>query len=99
MLAVPVAAVSVAGDGSSRIEIEDEPAKPTRFVTVTPGLAAEGYVEITPVAGGRVTEGDLVVVGSEGASDLTVTTDATDTTPPPDTTALDDTAADGTAPS
>ncbi len=98
VLAVPVAAVSVAGDGSSRIEIEDDPANPTRFVTVTPGLAAEGYVEITPVGGGRVSEGDLVVVGTEGASDLTVTTDAADTTPS-DTSAPDDSAADGTAPS
>ena len=111
VLAVPVAAVSVAGDGSSRIEIEDDPAKPTRFVTVTPGLAAEGYVEITPVGGGRVSEGDLVVVGSEGASDLTVTTDgadaadaadAADTTEAaatPGMTASDDTAAASTAPS
>lgn len=99
VLAVPVAAVSVAGDGSSRIEIEDDPAKPTRFVTVTPGLAAEGYVEITPVGTGQVTEGDLVVVGSEGASDLTVTTDATDTSPPSDTTAPEDTVTEGTAPS
>ena len=108
VLAVPVAAVSVAGDGSSRIEIEDNPAKATRFVTVKPGLAAEGYVEITPVGGGRVSEGDLVVVGSEGASDLTVTTDATDdtvttdatdTASSADTTAADDTALDGPAPS
>lgn len=108
VLAVPVAAVSVAGDGSSRIEIEDDPAKPTRFVTVTPGLAAEGYVEITPVGGGRVSEGDLVVVGSEGASDLTVTTDGADAADAADTTeaaatpgmtASDDTAAASTAPS
>ncbi len=103
VLAVPVAAVSVAGDGSSRIEIEDDPAKPTRFVTVTPGLAADGYVEITPVGGGRVREGDLVVVGSEGASDLSVTTDATeetaesDTGPPSDTATPSETAKpDGT---
>lgn len=108
VLAVPVAAVSVAGDGSSRIEIEDDPAKPTRFVTVTPGLAAEGYVEITPVGGGRVSEGDLVVVGREGASDLTVTTDGADAADAADTTeaaatpgmtASDDTAAASTAPS
>ena len=103
VLAVPVAAVSVAGDGSSRIEIEDDPAKQTRFVTVTPGLAAEGYVEITPVGGGRVREGDLVVVGTEGASDLTVTTDTTeetaesDTGPPSDTATPSETATpDGT---
>ena len=94
VLAVPVAAVSVAGDGSSRIEIEDDPSKPTRFVTVTPGLAAEGFVEITPVNGGRVAEGDLVVVGSEGSSDLTVTTDAPDTAS--DAAASDAAASDAT---
>ena len=100
VLAVPVAAVSVAGDGSSRIEIEDDPATPTRFVTVKPGLAAEGYVEITPVGGGRVSEGDLVVVGSAGTSDLTVTTDSTDATgtpSPSNTTASDGTGAAGAA--
>ncbi len=77
VLAVPVAAVSIAGDGSSRIEVEDAPERPTRFVTVVPGLAAEGYVEISPVAGARLREGDLAVVGSSGAQDLTVTSDTT----------------------
>ena len=76
VLAVPIAAVSIAGDGSSRVEVEDTASKPTRFVTVIPGLAAEGYVEITPIAGQRLVEGDLVVVGTQGATDLTVTTDA-----------------------
>jgi Putative peptidoglycan binding domain len=75
VLAVPVAAVSLAGDGSSRIEVEDSPAKPTRFVTVNAGLSAEGFVEIIPLGGGKLQEGDLVVVGSAGSSDLTVTTD------------------------
>ena len=75
VLAVPIAAVSVAGDGTSRVEVEDSPARPTRFVTVTPGLAAEGFVEVTPVGGQKLTEGDLVVVGTQGSTDLTVTTD------------------------
>lgn len=98
VLAVPVAAVSIAGDGTSRVEVEDAPDKPTRFVTVLPGLAADGYVEVTPAGGGALAEGNLVVVGSSGASDLTATADTTDTTA--DTSAADsaaDSANDGTA--
>ena len=100
VLAVPVAAVSIAGDGSSRIEIEDAPQRPTRFVTVVPGLAAEGYVEITPVAGARLREGDLAVVGSAGAQDLTVTSDTTTAErPSADTTSVDASANSSSAPS
>lgn len=54
-----------AEDGSARVEVEDEPGV-TRFVQVTPGLAAGGLVEITPVEG-DLEEGDLVVVGREGS--------------------------------
>ena len=100
VLAVPVAAVSIAGDGTSRVEVEDAPSKPTRFVTVIPGLAAEGYVEITPTIGQRLVEGDLVVVGTQGATDLTVTTDAADSpdTSIADTSVPDSSTADSFAP-
>jgi Putative peptidoglycan binding domain len=70
VLAVPVAALSVASNGTSRVEVEDDPAKPTRFVTVTPGLAAEGLVAVTPIAGASLNEGDLVVVGSAGSQTI-----------------------------
>jgi hypothetical protein len=46
-------------------------------VTIVPGLAADGYVEITPVTGAKLAEGNLVVVGSSGATDLTATADST----------------------
>jgi peptidoglycan hydrolase-like protein with peptidoglycan-binding domain len=62
VLAVPVTAVSVGADGSSRIQRE-APGGGTEFVTVEPGLAAQGQVEVRPVDGG-LSDGDLVVVGS-----------------------------------
>jgi Putative peptidoglycan binding domain len=69
VLAVPVAAVSIAADGSSRVEVEDDPNKPTRFVTVRTGLAAEGFVEVTPV-GGKLDVGTQVVVGNRDGTAL-----------------------------
>ena len=61
VLAVPSAALSATADGSTRVEVE-QPDGSTRFVKVTPGLAASGLVEITPLDG-DLQEGDLVVVG------------------------------------
>jgi hypothetical protein len=49
------------------VEVEEEDGT-TRFVTVTTGLAAQGLVEITPVDG-ELSEGDMVVVGSEARDD------------------------------
>jgi multidrug efflux pump subunit AcrA (membrane-fusion protein) len=57
VLAVPVAAVSVGADGTSRVELGDG-----RKVTVETGLSADGFVEVTPVAG-SLRAGDRVVVG------------------------------------
>jgi hypothetical protein len=64
VLAVPVSALSVGGDGSSRVEVRR--GGDTRLVTVNPGLAAEGFVEIRPAGGEPLREGDLVVVGATG---------------------------------
>ena len=70
VLAVPVAALSVAPDGTSRVEIERERARGTRpgrteVIEVTVGLAAQGYAEITPLGGASIEPGDRVVVGTE----------------------------------
>jgi multidrug efflux pump subunit AcrA (membrane-fusion protein) len=70
VLAVPVAAISVGPDGTSRIEVERERARGTRegvteIVEVSVGLAAQGYAEITPLGGAAVEAGDRVVVGVE----------------------------------
>lgn len=69
VLAVPAAALSAIADGSVRVEVED-PDSPgtTRFVTVVPGLAADGLVEVTPV-NGSLEKGDRVVVGLAAGGD------------------------------
>lgn len=97
VLAVPVAGVSVAADGSSRIEIEDSPVKPTRFVRVRTGISAEGFVAVIPIEG-ALKAGDLVVVGNRDGSliagavqpndqpgDGSTSTDVATTVAPPDT--------------
>jgi Putative peptidoglycan binding domain len=63
VVAVPVAAVSIAADGTSRVEVEETPGAATRFVRVRTGLAAEGYVEVTPLEG-KLAAGSQVVVGN-----------------------------------
>ncbi len=60
VLAVPVAAVSAAADGRSRIQVKTS-AGLTVEVTVTVGLAAGGLVEVRPVDA-ELLAGDLVVV-------------------------------------
>jgi hypothetical protein len=63
VLAVPIGALSVAADGSSRVQVDLGGGK-SRFVTVAPGLAAQGFVEVTPTGKATLKEGDRVVVGS-----------------------------------
>jgi peptidoglycan hydrolase-like protein with peptidoglycan-binding domain len=75
VLAVPLSAVSLAADGSSRVQRDDGHGR-TTSVTVEPGLSAAGYVEVTPVGGG-LAPGDLVVVGVTGPTGATETTSTT----------------------
>ncbi|MGX9348984.1 hypothetical protein [Microbacterium sp. KNMS] len=68
VLSVPYAALTAGPGGDSRVEVvtgdpRDGESAETRLVTVETGLAAGGYVEVTPVEG-ELEEGDLVVVGS-----------------------------------
>jgi hypothetical protein len=58
--AVPLSALSLAADGSSRVQVADRGA--LRYLPVTPGLAADGYVAVKPV-NGTLAPGQLVVVG------------------------------------
>jgi len=60
VLAVPVSALSLAADGSSRVQADRNGT--LEYVTVTPGLSAGGYVEVTPVDG-NLEPGQLVVTG------------------------------------
>src|SRR5262245_52269299 len=66
VLAVPTSAVSLAADGTSRVERDDGHGGITS-VQVQPGLTAEGYVQVTPLQG-TLRPGDLVVVGVQGGS-------------------------------
>jgi len=65
VLAVPLAALSVGADGSSRVEVERSDGS-TELVEVEVGLQDknQSLVEIKPI-GGNIGEGDLVVIGIE----------------------------------
>jgi hypothetical protein len=63
VLVVPVTALSVGADGSSRIQVQR--GGRAEYVTVAPGLAAQGLVEVRPVSG-KLDVGDLVIVGRRG---------------------------------
>ena len=58
--AVPLSALSLAADGTSRIQLESN--GNLRYVEVEPGLSAQGFVEVTPVDE-VLSPGQLVVVG------------------------------------
>ncbi len=75
VLAVPLAAVSAASDGGARVEVEQSDGS-TVLVEVSTGLAADGYVAVTPI-GGTLEAGDRVVVGRDQAADETTTDDTT----------------------
>jgi peptidoglycan hydrolase-like protein with peptidoglycan-binding domain len=62
VLAVPISAVSVGGDGSSRVQVRRRGR--TVLVRVVPGLSAQGYVQVRPARGERLRRGDLVIVGA-----------------------------------
>ncbi len=68
VMAVPLAALSAGPGGESRVEVLDDGATTPRLVTVETGLAAKGYVEVTPIEG-SLEIGDQVVVGVAGATD------------------------------
>jgi peptidoglycan hydrolase-like protein with peptidoglycan-binding domain len=60
--AVPISALFLAADGSSRVQVDN--GSSIDFVTVKPGLSADGFVEVTPLDG-TLTPGQLVVIGFE----------------------------------
>jgi hypothetical protein len=67
VLTVPLNALSVGGDGESRVQVDIGGGR-TRLVLVDPGLAAAGNVEVRPKRGGALKEGDRVVIGAGSAS-------------------------------
>lgn len=58
--AVPVSALSLAADGTSRVQVDNNGS--LEFIVVEPGLSADGFVEVTPIDG-TLAPGQLVVVG------------------------------------
>lgn len=67
VLAVPVAALSMAADGRTRVQVQGADGS-TRYVTVDPGLSAKGLVAVDPVEG-ELNPGDVVVVGATGETE------------------------------
>jgi len=65
VVTVPMSAVSLASDGKSRIQVQKN--GKLEYITVLPGLAADGFVEVSPEQGTLV-PGELVVVGFENAA-------------------------------
>jgi peptidoglycan hydrolase-like protein with peptidoglycan-binding domain len=59
---VPISALSLAADGTSRVQVQRNGT--LEYIVVKPGLSADGYVEVTPVEG-ALEPGQLVVVGYE----------------------------------
>jgi hypothetical protein len=64
---VPVSALSLAADGSSRVQVERS--GKLEYVTVEPGMVADGFVEVTPVSA-ELKPGELVVVGFDNDDQL-----------------------------
>jgi peptidoglycan hydrolase-like protein with peptidoglycan-binding domain len=58
--AVPVSALSLGVDATSRVQVDNNGS--LEFIVVEPGLSANGFVEVSPVDG-TLTPGQLVVVG------------------------------------
>lgn len=59
---VPVSALSLAADGTSRVQVDTNGS--LEYIVVKPGLSANGFVEVTPVDG-TLAPGQLVVIGYE----------------------------------
>jgi multidrug efflux pump subunit AcrA (membrane-fusion protein) len=61
---VPLSAVSLSADGTSRVQARSEESGTPEYVVVELGLSSNGFVEVTPVDG-TLKPGQLVLVGYE----------------------------------
>lgn len=64
VLAVPLTALAAGGDGTTFVTVLDKDGS-THRVGVTPGLVADGYVEVDPTDG-DLSDGEYVIVGERG---------------------------------
>ncbi|MFJ9943610.1 peptidoglycan-binding protein [Streptomyces erythrochromogenes] len=62
VLVVPVTAVSAGADGSTAVTVLENDGRQRR-VRVKPGTTGDGHLEVTPLDGGDLSEGDHVVMG------------------------------------
>lgn len=62
VMVVPISALFLAPDGTSRVQVDSGGS--FEYVTVRPGLSAEGFVEVTPLDG-TLAPGQFVLVGFE----------------------------------
>ena len=70
VLVVPLTSLSVGANGAARVQVQ-RPNGSSDYVTVNPGLAAKGLVEVTPV-NGALSPGSLVVVGARGSAEASI---------------------------
>lgn len=87
VLAVPIAALTAGPGGESRVEVMGADGE-TTLVDVEAGLAAQGFVQVTPLAGQTLEVGMRVVVGQTGGGG--VVDSATDAPSTEDETTEDD---------
>ncbi|MFD9608689.1 peptidoglycan-binding protein [Streptomyces sp. NPDC059083] len=64
-LVVPVTALTSGADGRTTVTVLEKSADKRR-VEVKPGTAGDGFVAVTPLAGGRLETGDEVITGVRG---------------------------------
>lgn len=66
VLVVPLSAVSTGADGrTSVVKVSEEPGPPSVPVEVVAGLSGDGFVQVTPVQAGRLSEHDRVMVSAK----------------------------------
>jgi hypothetical protein len=64
--AVPLSALSLSADGTSRIQVKN--GEKLEYVVVEPGMSADGFVAVKPVQG-TLNAGTLVVIGYDANQD------------------------------
>jgi peptidoglycan hydrolase-like protein with peptidoglycan-binding domain len=64
VVCVPISALSLSADGTSRVQVEN--GGKFEYIEVEPGMSADGFVEVTTVDG-TLEPGRLVVVGYESS--------------------------------
>ncbi|MEU9161768.1 peptidoglycan-binding domain-containing protein [Streptomyces sp. NPDC048424] len=67
VLSAPVSAISAGADGRTSVTVVAGDGS-RRRVEVTPGMSADGFVEVSAAAGGQLAEGEKVLVGEKSGA-------------------------------